>query len=123
MPVRGIRGANVVPADQPDLILAATRDLLLAIIEANPTLLTDEVTSVLFTLTPDLTSAFPAQAARQLGWIEVPLMCAQEIPVPGSLPRCVRVLIHWNTALSQRAIQHVFLGEARRLRPDLFPTP
>lgn len=120
MPLRGIRGATVVSADQPDVILRATRELLAAILEANPSLEPADLASGLFTLTEDLHAAYPAQAARQMGWVEVPLMCAREIPVPRSLPRCIRVLLHWNTELSQAEIHHVYLGEAARLRPDLF---
>ncbi|MFN7037185.1 MAG: chorismate mutase [Bellilinea sp.] len=119
MVVRGIRGAVTVEKDQPEIILAATRRLLQAIQQANPTFRPADAASVLFTVTPDLTSAFPAEAARQLGWGETPLMCAQEIPVPGALPHCIRVLIHWNCDLPPAAIRHVYLGEAVRLRPDL----
>jgi len=121
MPVRGIRGATVAEADQPELILAATRELLLSILNANPTLQTSDLASVIFTVTGDLCSAFPAQAARQLGWANVPMLCMQEIPVPGGLPRCVRVLLHWNTDLPQESIHHVYLGAASILRPDLNP--
>ncbi|MEW6648806.1 MAG: chorismate mutase [Chloroflexota bacterium] len=120
MAVRGIRGAITVDEDQPGAVLAATRDLLLNIQQANPGFDPAAVASILFTTTADLVSVFPAQAARQLGWNLTPLICAQEIPVPGSLPRCVRVLIHWNCDLPQSDIQHVYLGEAASLRPDLF---
>lgn len=119
MVVRGIRGAITVESDQPEVVLAATRRLLEEIGKANPAFQPADAASVLFTVTPDLTSAFPAEAARQLGWTDVPLMCAQEIPVPGALPRCIRVLIHWNCDLPQSAVHHVYLGEALRLRPDL----
>jgi chorismate mutase len=119
MVVRGIRGAVTVEDDQPEAVLAATRRLLQAIQQANPGFEPAEAASMVFTVTPDLTSAFPAEAARQLGWTEVPMMCAQEIPVPDALPRCVRVLIHWNCDLPQSAVRHVYLGEAARLRPDL----
>jgi chorismate mutase len=78
-----------------------------------------DVVSALFTVTPDLTAAFPAQAARDMGWWHVPLLDAQEIPVPGSLPCCVRVLIHWNTEKTQEEIRHVYLRGAASLRPDL----
>jgi chorismate mutase len=122
MPLRGIRGATVVSADQSDVILNATRELLAAILEANPSLGPADLASGLFTLTEDLCAAYPAQAARQMGWDEVPLMCAREIPVPGSLSRCIRVLLHWNTDLPQAEIHHVYLGEAARLRPDLLST-
>ncbi len=119
MSVRGVRGAVVADTDQPGAILAAARDLLEAILHANPTLAPLDLASVLFTVTEDLTSAYPAQAARELGWTGVPLMCAREIPVPGSPARCIRVLLHWNTELPQSAICHVYLGEAASLRPDL----
>lgn len=119
MPLRGVRGATVVSADQSNEILNATRELLAAILEANPSMEPADLASGLFTLTEDLCAAYPAQAARQMGWDEVPLMCAREIPVPGSLPRCIRVLLHWNTDLPQAEIHHVYLGEAASLRPDL----
>ncbi len=119
MPVRGIRGATVVRKDEPEAILAATRELLEAILRANPGLEPADLASAWFTVTADLCSVHPAKAARQMGWEAVPLMCAQEIPVPGSLPRCIRVLLHWNTERSQAQIQHVYLGEAMSLRPDL----
>ncbi len=119
MPVRGIRGANTASADQSEAILVATRELLEAILAQNPGLVPEEITSVLFTVTDDLSAAYPAKAARQIGWVQTPLMCAREIPVPGALPRCIRVLLHWNTPLPQSAIRHVYLGEATQLRPDL----
>lgn len=119
MPTRGLRGATTVQDDLPDQILAATRELLQAILAHNPTLHPHDLASAIFTVTDDLTSAYPARAARQLGWTQVPLLCAREIPVPGGLPRCVRVLLHWNTDLPPAAIQHVYLGAASRLRPDL----
>ena len=119
MPVRGIRGAITVDVDQPQTILDATRELLLAIQNANPDLEVSDIASIWFTLTDDLVSAYPARAARDLGWGLTPLMCAREIPVPGGLPRCIRVLIHWNTNLPPSAIRHVYLGEAVHLRPDL----
>jgi chorismate mutase len=119
MTIRGIRGAITVEQDHPDLILNATRELLDAILEANPSLDTDDLASAFFTLTADLNSAFPALAARQLGWMNVPMICSQEIPVPGSLPRTLRVLLHWNTTLPQSLVQHVYLREAAQLRPDL----
>lgn len=119
MAIRGVRGAISIAEDSPDHIYAATRELLLAILQANPGLDQADVASVFFTLTPDLCSAFPALGARQLGWVEVPLLCAQEIAVPGSLERILRVLLHWNTARPQSEIQHVYLKDAVRLRPDL----
>ena len=119
MTIRGVRGAISIPEDTPDQIYAATRELLEAVRAANPGLDPADLASVFFTLTPDLCSAFPALGARQLGWVSVPLLCAQEIPVPGSLPRILRVLLHWNTELPQEAMHHVYLKDAVRLRPDL----
>ena len=119
MTTRGIRGATTVIADQPELILAATQEMLDAILRANPSLQTADIASAFFTTTEDLVSAYPALAARQLGWEHVPMMCAREIPVPGSLTHCVRVLVEWNTDLAQNAIKHVYLREAVSLRPDL----
>ena len=119
MSIRGIRGATTVAADQPDLILEATRELLEAILEANIDMRPDYVGSAFFTVTEDLTSTFPAQAARQMGWSMVPMMCAREIPIPGSLPKAIRVLVHWNTETPQSEIKHVYLRDAVKLRPDL----
>ena len=119
MPVRGIRGATVAIADQPETILMATRELLEVILENNPGLTPEEIASAIFTVSDDLSAAYPARAARQIGWVQTPLMCVREIPVPGGLPRCIRVLLHWNTDLPQSAIRHVYLGEAAQLRPDL----
>jgi chorismate mutase len=119
MPIRGVRGATVAVEDQPEAIHAAVRELLEAMQNANPSLRTTDLASAWFTATPDLQSAYPASAARQVGWDQVPLMCAQEIPVPGGLPRCIRILLHWNTTLPQSAIHHVYLGAAASLRPDI----
>ncbi len=119
MALRGIRGANVVPENSQEAILQATRELLLAICEANPTLDPDDIAAIFFTLTPDLNATYPAYAARQLGWTHVPLLSAQEVAVPDGMPRVIRVLILWNTDLPSRAVRHVYLGEAARLRPDL----
>jgi chorismate mutase len=118
MPCRGIRGATTVESDSASAILSATRELLASIIEANQ-VRTEDIASALFTVTPDLEAAFPAQAARQLGWQHVPLLDAQEVPVPGSLSRCVRVLLHWNTDIPQEQVHHVYLRGAAALRPDL----
>jgi chorismate mutase len=119
MVTRGIRGAITVSADQPGLILTATQELLEAILRANSSLQIEDIASALFTTTDDLVSVYPAMAARQMGWEHVPMMCAREIPVPGSLPRCVRLLVLWNTNYAQTAINHVYLREAVSLRPDL----
>ncbi len=119
MPMRGIRGAITVTEDQPDLILTATRELLESVLLANPGMRPEDIASIIFTVTADLSSTFPAQAAREMGWSQVPMLCAREIPVPGSLPRVIRVLVHWNTERLQHEITHVYLREAVRLRPDL----
>lgn len=123
MPVRGVRGATVADQDQPEAVLAATRELLQAICAANPQLRPEDLASAIFTVPGDLTSVYPAQAARQLGWALVPLLSAREIDVPGGLPRCIRVLLHWNTDLPQQDIRHVYLGAAASLRPDLNAGP
>jgi len=100
MPVRGIRGATTAVENSATAIIAATDEMLRAIMERNNVDLT-EIASAFFTTTPDLTAEFPAYAARQLGWLAVPLLCGHEMNVPGALPRCVRVLIHLNTDLPQ----------------------
>jgi chorismate mutase len=119
MPIRGIRGATTVTADESSLILKATHEMIEAIMASNSGLKTDDMGSVIFTVTEDLVSAFPAQAAREMGWDQVPMICAREIPVKGSLPLCVRVLIHWNTENTQNEIKHVYLRGAINLRPNL----
>jgi len=119
MPIRGIRGATTVTTDDPDLILQATCELLEAIIFENKGIQLEDIASALFTTTEDIASAYPALAARQMGWDQVPMMCAREIPVPGSLSKCIRVLIHWNTDKEQSEIHHIYLRDAVKLRPDL----
>jgi len=119
MPIRGIRGATTVSADEPQLILQATRELLEEILEENKGMQPEDVASAIFTVTDDLASTFPAQAAREMGWSQVPMLCAREIPVPNSLARVIRVLVHWNTEIPQSEITHVYLREAVKLRPDL----
>ena len=119
MSIRGIRGATTVTADEPDLILQATRELLEEILEENEGMQPEDVASAIFTVTDDLASTFPAQAAREMGWSLVPMLCAREIPVPNSLSRVIRVLVHWNTDVPQSGITHVYLREAVKLRPDL----
>jgi chorismate mutase len=123
MPVlRGLRGATTVPSNEADDILQATAELLEALVAAND-LHEADVASILFTATPDLDAAYPAVAARQLGWTETALLCVQEMVVSGSLPRCIRILIHWNTDLSQDQLQHIYMREARSLRPDRVESP
>jgi len=118
MSCRGIRGAICAQANEPAAILRATRRLLERIVAANDVSV-DDVVSVIFTVTPDLDAVYPARVAREMGWTEVPLLCMQEMAVDDSLPRCIRVLIHWNTNLAQDQIRHVYLGRAKGLRPDL----
>ena len=117
MPVRGIRGATTVERDTREDILAATRELLAAMVHANQ-IEPDDIASVLFTTTPDLSGDYPAHAARQLGWSTVPLLGATEMQVPGALARCIRVLLHVNTARHPTSIKHIYLRDARALRPD-----
>lgn len=114
---RGVRGAISVEANTREAILAATRELLESLVEANG-LSPEDVASVFLTATPDLDADFPAQATRQMGWDTTALLCAQEIAVPHAAQRIIRVLIHWNTAKSAGEIRHVYLKDARALRPD-----
>ncbi len=117
MPIRGIRGATVVDADRPDLILHATRELLETIAREND-LAADDVASIIFTMTPDLKTEYPARAARAMGWTQVALLGATEMEVPGGLPRCIRVLLHVNTNRPPSAIKHIYLHKSSTLRPD-----
>jgi chorismate mutase len=119
MAVRGVRGATASEKDDPENILSATRKLLNTILNENPDMVLEDIASVLFTATDDLNSVYPAKAAREMGWNQVPLISAREIPVPGGLVGCIRVLIHWNTDTPQSEIRHVYLGAAVSLRPDL----
>ncbi|UCH27057.1 MAG: chorismate mutase [Trueperaceae bacterium] len=118
--VRGIRGATTVEKDNAELLLEATRELLVAMLEANDIVSYEPIASIFFTTTPDLCSTFPAEAARALGMTTVPLLCNQEIPVPDRLPRAIRVMMQVNTQKTQSEIKHIYLREARSLRPDLF---
>lgn len=117
MQVRGVRGATVAGANSEEAILAATRELLYTMIQANG-IAPEDVASVHFTTTVDLNATYPALAARQLGWFDVALLCGHEMDVPGTLGRCIRILIHWNTRRRLEEIVHVYLHEARSLRPD-----
>jgi chorismate mutase len=114
---RGIRGATTVAENDASAILDATRELLEQIIAEND-VREEDVASVLFTATPDLDAVYPAVAARRLGWTRTSLICTQEMVVQDSLSRCIRVLVHWNTDRAIDEIHHVYLREARRLRPD-----
>ena len=118
MNVRAARGAIVVPEDAPEPMHAATSKLLTALLERNR-VAHDDLISILFTVTDDLRSTFPAEAARRMGMGDVPLLCAREIPVEGSMPSVVRVLMHFNTNLTLHDITHVYLDGAERLRDDL----
>lgn len=115
---RAIRGATTVESDSPEQIRRATRELLETIVARNG-ITSADVVSAIFTVTHDITSEFPAHAARELGWLDVPLLCTLEIPVPGSLGRCIRVLLHVETDVPRTGIRHVYLHDARTLRPDL----
>ncbi|HEY2895667.1 MAG TPA: chorismate mutase [Gemmatimonadaceae bacterium] len=115
---RAIRGATTVESDAPEQIRRATRELLETIVDRNG-ITSADVISAIFTVTHDLTSEFPAHAARELGWLDVPLLCTLEIPVPGSLARCIRVLLHVESDAPRTGIRHVYLHGARTLRPDL----
>lgn len=122
MPCRGVRGATTVAKNDREEILAATRELLALMIRLNG-IESRDVASATFSTTRDLDAEFPALAARQLGWLDVPLMCGHEMGVPGSLPLCIRVMLHWNTEKEQGEIEHVYVREANRLRPDLTKLP
>ena len=118
MQFRGVRGATTTEEDTPEAIWAATAELLRLMIESNG-IDEDDVASVIFTTTHDLTAAYPAKAARDMGWTQVALIGCQEMNVPGGIRRCIRVLIHWNTPKRNADLKHVYLGEAVALRPDL----
>lgn len=117
--VRGIRGATTVTRDEPPEVLEATRELLAAMLRENDLDGFDPIAAVHFTVTDDIHSTFPAEAARELGMNMVPLICHQEMSVPGRLPRCIRVLMLVNTDRPQDEMRHVYLREATSLRPDL----
>ena len=114
---RGVRGATTVENNSAEAIQAATRELLYIMIRANGIHVND-VASVIFTTTTDLNATYPALAARQLGWYDAALLCGHEMEVPGGLERCIRILIHWNTTCGPEDIVHVYLREAKGLRPD-----
>lgn len=122
MVCRGVRGATTVEHNEREEILSATRQLLAIMIRVNG-IEAEDVASAIFTTTPDIDAEFPALAARQLGWLNVALMCGHELGVPGALPRCIRILLHWNTDKTSKDIQHVYLRESTRLRPDIHSLP
>lgn len=119
MPVRGVRGAISAKSNTKAEILAATRELLEETIARNELSDFSEIVSAVFTTTPDLTSAFPAEAARELGMSSVPLLCASEIDVPGALPLIIRILLHVNTEKPQAEMVHIYLRDAKKLRKDI----
>ena len=118
MPCRGIRGAITVESNSREAILGAARELLGEMIRCNE-IKAEDVASANFTTTQDLNAEFPAVAARELGWTNVPLLCGHEMNVPGSLPMCLRILCLVNTDRAQDEICHVYLRDAKALRPDL----
>lgn len=122
MTCRGVRGATTVQTNTRDEILAATTQLLAIMIRLNG-IEPEDVASALFTVTTDLDAEFPALAARRLGWMNVPLICSYEIKVPDSLPRCIRILVNWNTEKTQKEIRHAYVNDAQQLRPDLCQLP
>ncbi len=122
MPCRGVRGATTVESNSPEEILKATRQLLALLIRQNG-IQPEDVTSAIFSTTTDLDAEFPALAARQLGWIDVALMCVHELDVPGSLRHCIRILLHWNTDKPSNELVHVYIKEAANLRPDRSKLP
>jgi chorismate mutase len=122
MQCRGVRGATTIARNDREEILLATRQLLALMIRQNG-IDPRDVASALFSTTPDIDAEFPALAARQLGWLDVPLLCGHEMSVPGSLPLCIRVMILWNTSKAQNEIEHIYVRDANRLRPDLTKLP
>lgn len=118
MAIRGIRGATTVKVNGKKEIVSATEELLKKIVKANR-LKADDIASAVFSVTRDLDAEFPAVAARRLGWIYTPLLCTNEIGVPGSLKKCIRILLHVNSNTSQKNIKNVYLNGAKKLRPDL----
>jgi chorismate mutase len=122
MPCRGVRGATTAEDNSPEEILKATRQLLALMIRQNGIEAADVCSAILSTTT-DLDGEFPALAARQLGWIDVALMCVHELDVPGSLRRCIRILLHWNTNKPASELVHVYIKGAAGLRPDRSKLP
>jgi chorismate mutase len=116
--LRALRGATTAAADEGRAIVAATERLLAEMIGRNG-IATEDLVSMIFTTTADLSAEFPAAAARALGLSSVPLLCAREIDVPGSVPRCIRVLMHLYTTRPAETLRHVYLEGAEQLRTDL----
>ena len=122
MVCRGVRGAITIESNSREEILRETRRLLALIIRLNG-IEAEDVASAIFTTTRDVNAEYPALAARQLGWLDAALLCGHEMEVPNGLPHCIRILVHWNTTKKPHEIQHIYLGEAVRLRPDKADLP
>lgn len=118
MLLRAVRGASTIHKDEAAAIVSATEEMLLTLMEKNQ-IQPQNIVSIFFTTTPDIISEFPAVAARKIGLVDTPLMCAQEIPKPGALPLCIRALIYFYTDLQKSEVKPVYLREAVKLRPDL----
>jgi chorismate mutase len=114
-----VRGAITIKSDQAEAVLEAAQELLVRLMERNA-IQTTAIVSIIFTVTPDIKSEFPAVAVRKLGLTDIPLLCAQEIPKTGALPFCIRVLLHFYTELERSQLEPVYLRDAVKLRPDLF---
>ena len=115
---RGVRGATTIENDTSEEIIIATGELLQMMVYVNDIDMED-VASAIFTTTVDINAAFPALAARKMGWGNVPLICAHEMTVPNSLQKCIRILLHWNTPKTAEEVQHIYIKGAKNLRPDL----
>lgn len=122
MVCRGVRGAITIESNSREEILRETRRLLALIIRLNG-IEAEDVASAIFTTTRDVNAEYPALAARQLGWLDAALLCGHEMEVPNGLPHCIRILVHWNTTKKPHEIQHIYQGEAVRLRPDKADLP
>ena len=117
--IRGVRGATTIQSDTAQLVWDETASLVVEMVKANG-IVPEDIASITISTTPDIQSAFPAKSVRMMeGWQYVPIMCMHEMDVPGALPLCIRVLMHVNTDVAQKDIQHVYLNEAVKLRPDL----
>ncbi len=117
--VRAIRGAITVDSNDRQDILNATDELLRALIKEN-SIVKEDIISIIFSVTSDLNAVFPAVAARQMGLTDIAMMCTHEVDVPGSLRRCIRVMMHFNTEKSNAELKYIYLKDAKKLRPDLF---
>ncbi len=118
MSTRGVRGATSVTENTKDEIVSRTEELIRVMLKKN-SINVEDIASAIFSVTDDVNAEFPAVAARKLGWIYTPLLCTREIPVKGGLQGCIRVLLHVNSSLRQDEIKHIYLYEAKKLRPDL----